>query len=207
MEAHRPVVVGLCSLLLLAACGTRGTDVSDAPMTKVAGLQALTDTQASRVWVRPDRDLSKYNRVLVRPVKLVFRDPDMRDIERSALRDIASYCREAVIEAIADRYDIAPYPTPETLILEPAITGLDKGGGLINAASIALAKISIDVGSIAMEAVLRDGATNAVLVVAQDRRQGRRILNAKGVIDSWADVKSACREWGQLFRDRLDEAR
>ena len=207
MGRHRKSVLAFISAALLTACGTRGTDVSDAPLTSVAGLQPLADTEASRVWVRPDRNLSKYNRVLVRPVKLVFRDPEMRDIEGSALRDIASYCRDAVLEAIADRYAIAPYPTPDTLILEPSITGLDKGGGLINAASIALAKISIDVGSIAMEAVLRDGATNTVLVVAQDRRQGRRILNAKGVLDSWADVKSACREWGQLFRDRLDQAR
>ena len=207
MHALCSSVLGLGLLVLLAACGTRGTGVSDAPLTSIAGLRPLTDTRVSRVWVHPGRDLSRYSRVLVRPIRLVFPDAQMRDVQGSALRDIASYCHGAVVDAIADRYAIAPYPSADTLILEPYITGLDKGGGLINAASIALAKISIDVGSIGMEAVLRDGATNTVLVVAQDRRQGRRVLNAKGVLDSWADVKSACREWGQLFRERLDASR
>jgi len=88
MHALYSSVLGLSLLMLLTACGMRGTSVPDAPLTSVAGLRPLTDTQVSRVWVHPGRDLSRYRRVLIRPIKLVFPDPQMRDVQGSALGSI-----------------------------------------------------------------------------------------------------------------------
>jgi len=197
------VLIGI--MLILVGC--KATPAP--PAGFIQNHEIMTEDDKSpfhRVWYNPNTDWEGYTRILVAPVNTyyltkadwwqsaAFAVDRQKDSQR-----IADYMWTKVCDSFDSdpdkRFRPAYLPGPRTLVLEIALVQLVPTKVWLNAAGMIFA-VTIDHGTVAMEARLRDGATGKVIATFADREHGKSSLvsvanltwysHAKYIIDDWA---------------------
>ena len=158
------------------------------------------------VWYDPDADWDGYTQVLVAPVNTRYLSKAdwwesvtfAADRHKDSYR-IANYMQTKVRDAFNSdpqrRFEPAESSGPRTLTLEMALVELVPTKVWLNAIGTIFA-VTVDHGSVAMEAKVRDGASGNVVATFADREHGKSSLvsvanltwysHAEHIIDDWA---------------------
>ena len=158
------------------------------------------------VWYDPDTDWDSYTQVLVAPVNTHYlsranwwENATFTADRRKDSHQIANYMQTKVRNAFNSdpqkRFEPAESPGPRTLTLEMALVELVPTKVWLNAVGTIFA-VTVDHGSVAMEAKVRDGASGNVIATFADREHGKSSLvsvanltwysHAEHIIDDWA---------------------
>jgi hypothetical protein len=170
----------------------------------------------------------EYNQIAILPVDTAYLEAEISGSRASDsakreyiedVREIARYLRGRFVMAL-ERYPDLPLKVveeagPKTFVLEVALVELDPTDPLVNTIGTAagvfvpgggLIKIA-GKGSIAIEALLRDGGSGAILAQFKDRRSDKlapftirdfqKYAHARGAIEDWA------REYAELVANPL----
>ncbi len=159
-----------------------------------------------RVWYDPNTNWEEYTRILVAPVNTYYltkadwwQSATFAADRRKDSQRIADYMWTKVCDSFNSdpdkRFKPTYLPGPRTLILEMALVQLVPTKVWLNAAGMVFA-VTIDQGTVAMEARVRDGATGNVIATFADREHGKSSLvsvanltwysHAEHIIDDWA---------------------
>jgi len=184
-------------MLILAGCKAAPAP----PAGFIQNHEIMTEDQKSpfhRVWYDTNVDWNDYERILVAPVNwwqsITFAVDRQKDSKQ-----IADYMWTRIWDAFDSdpdkRFKPAYTPGPQTLILEMALVELVPTKVWLNAVGTVFA-LSVDYGSVAMEARVRDGATGKIIATFADREHGKSSLisianltwysHARHIIDDWA---------------------
>ena len=208
------VAVVLCGCSAMKAKPAEGTGF--VPMKE---LSCESDYPFNKMWVKSGVDWDVYKTIYIKEVNTQYlmeatwwqANFRREDMERDT-RQIALYMREKLREAFRNDpkklYRVLDEPEPGSLTLELALTELVPSNPFLEAVSLAApygsgvvvqaaARESGAKATVAFEAKVADTDTDAVLVMAADREQGKvapinlRALTwygeANQIIDEWAD--------------------
>jgi hypothetical protein len=219
---HYGVLMALVAQLALAGCassGGSGRKLQVGEEKSFDGLLEVTNSKASKAWVRPGFDLSGYTQVRLVGAGIAFQPPNERSrssrlssdsypMSQVAQARLAGIVREAFEKELArsERFELTEEVGPDVLTV---------WGGLLDVVSfvppqrggrddIYLKRI----GEATLVIELRDSQSNATLMRIMDRRAVERMgggrMSSNPVTNS-GDVRRLASSWARLFRQRLDE--
>ena len=185
------------------------------------GLHRVDHTKMARVWVKPDLDLSKYNKIILHDVGISYRDvkPESRMKDQmSGATQFALTPKEkeklpkeahAVFQkemAKSKRYTVVATPGPDVLRLDGALIDVVS---FVPQDSVGMSTMHLrSIGEATLVLELHDSVTGEILVRAADRESGDH--GGMGVTlemrsQEWSEVKRVLHEWALIVRKRLDE--
>lgn len=203
----------------LSACGSTPT-IIDEPSTE-EGLQRVEVRNLDAVYMRPNADLAKYRRLLVRDVDISFSSGWERnqsgypwngaDSERIK-RELSELFAETVRRELQTEggYEIVNEPGPDVLEVRPRIIDL-----YINAPDVSrdqpgiVRQYTTSAGRMTLVAELRDSLTGEVLARAYDKREDMRSTQWEWTtsITNAQKARQAVAIWADTLRDALDSTR
>ncbi len=92
-------------LVALTACSPRSKTVSEdyATIADVSGLELDESQLPALVYIRPGwPSFAAYNRFIIDPVRIDYRDPNMKELEPEDSAQLEQRFRDAVIEELRD---------------------------------------------------------------------------------------------------------
>jgi len=171
-------------------------------------------------YVKPNVDLSKYDKMLVAPVSLWRKEKD------SALDSLSEENRQYLLESfnkalrdhLSKRWTIVEKPGRGVLEIRAAITEavgstvvMDQVTTIVPQTAILTTVVGVPLGkaaftgSAAAEIEIRDSRTRERLFAGVDKRVGRKHLS--GVFETWSHVVDSFGVWAEDIREKLDEYR
>ena len=205
-------------LVALTACAPRSKTVSEdyATIADISGLELDERQLPTLVYIRPEApSLAAYNRFIIDPVRIDYRDPDMKELQPEDSAQLEQRFREAVIEELREGgYEVGTRSQAGTMRISLTISGLKAwgGGGAANVGAMAGGAVYglpvifvLSVGEVTIEGVFRDALTNRIDAVAVDRSAGSRIFN-ESPWSTWSDVEATFDIWAKGIREAVDEA-
>ena len=213
-----PALVMLTVVVALTACapGSRPVAGGYTPIADISGLE-LDESQApALIYVRPRAaSFASYNRFIIDPVRIDYRDPTMAELEPEEVEQLQDRFRDAVIKELRDGgYKVGTRSEAGTIRISFTISNLKapRSGGAVNIGAMAAGTavglpmvFVLSVGEVTIEGVFRDALANRVDAVAVDRSAGSRVLN-KSPWSTWADVEATFDIWAKGIREAVDEA-
>ncbi len=221
---NKAFFVALAAVGIFAAGCTSTPQIQTGPDAEMShdGLTKVDKTIMDVVWVRPEADLSHYNKIIFEGVGVEYRPvtgpysgrPGTGSSSRSEYRlDDATKARfeEAISTAFlaelgkSKKYEIVDQPGPDVLRV---------WGGLLDVVSkvpptpMGRGEIFIDsVGEATLVLELRDSESHAILARAIDRRAAQ---SSSGMINSnrvtnMSEVRRLGGTWGSLLRNGLEK--
>lgn len=219
---HYGVVMALVAQLALIGCassGGSGRQLQVGDEKSFDGLLEVTNSKASKAWVRPGFDLSGYTRIKLEGAGIAFQPPNEQSrssratgesypMSQEAQARLARIMREAFERELArsTRFELTEDVGPEVLTV---------WGGLLDVVSFVPPQgVGRDniylrrVGEATLVIELRDSESSATLMRIMDRRAVERMgggsMKSNPVTNS-GDVRRLANTWARLFRQRLDE--
>ncbi len=215
------------SLLLLvtilalgaAACAPKPPVESSGYLGDYSEFQRRDDSSEALIYIKPDLELGRYNRVIIEPVAVALSaDAADRAVNPAELMALSGYLHDALMIAMRGAYPVVEEPGEDVLRLRVAITDVIPTKPVRNTvgtlfvparlASAAKRKITgtdLFVGEVAIEAEVVDSQTNERLMALVDRKAGDK-FGLKAGMTTWGHVTKAFREWAVAFRLRMDRA-
>jgi hypothetical protein len=217
--ARPPVLTIVLAAGLALACTTTapvlGTEES------FDGLRRVENARASAAWMRPDFDISSYDKVRLEGAGIEFRPvrgggtrqgrsgrgefPVSEQQEARLVEIVATAFREELSRS--ERFELVEEDGPDVLTLWGGLLDVVSfvppvrpGRGDIFLASVGEATLVIE---------LRDSLSHATLARIMDRRAASRSTSSvarSSSVTNWAEVRRLARQWATLLRTRLDEA-
>ncbi len=120
---------------------------------------------------------------------------------QAQLRSLAQYMRQAIIDAISDRYPVVTRPGPGVARVRVAITDFTAS---VPTSSVLYTLIEYGRGGAAMEAEVIDSRTGEQIGAVIESAHGDRVSLVAET--AWDDAIAVMDTWAQRFRARLDEA-
>ena len=152
-----------------------------------------------------DYDLSRYRKFIIDPVKVVYNDPDMKNLDEEKLKEIQEYFVEAIAKQLNEGgYEVVTAPSEGTMRVEIAIVDLRVPSAAYNAIMVVGSPIAATTGSITIEAAFRDAPSNRLDAVVVARRSGDSMSATPW--SNWADVQDSVDAWAEDLREALDAA-
>ena len=213
-NAARLTALGSALLLgvSLASAAPRSKDV--AAVTE-DGLHRMDGSPLATVWSKPGIDLRGYDKVLLQPVGIRFRevrDPGFRrDAEDFPLDDeqkrkLEETIWEALVEELgkSQRFTLTDQPGPGVLVARGALLDVVShvppqpiGRGATFVKSLGEATLVVE---------LRDSVTDELYARAVDRRAAEPAFPTRSnAVSNRAEVRRAVRRWAAVLRQQLDE--
>ncbi len=215
------------SLLLLvtilalgaAACAPKPPVESSGYLGDYSEFQRRDDSSEALIYIKPDLELGRYNRVIIEPVAVALSaDAADRAVNPAELMALSGYLHDALAIAMRGAYPVVEEPGEDVLRLRVAITDVIPTKPVRNTvgtlfvparlASAAKRKITgtdLFVGEVAIEAEVVDSQTGERLMALVDRKAGNK-FRLKGGTTTWGHVTKAFREWAVGFRTTMDRA-
>jgi hypothetical protein len=208
-------LAALGSALLLGVSLASAAPRSDvAPVTE-DGLHRIDGSPLAAAWSKPGIDLRGYDKILLQPVGIRFRevkDPGFRrDANDFPLDDEQKRKLEATIwETLADelgkskRFTLTDQPGPGVLVAHGALLDVVShvppdpiGRGATFVRSLGEATLVIE---------LRDSVSDELYARAVDRRAAEPIAPTRSTaVNNRAEVRRTVRRWAAVLREQLDE--
>jgi len=214
------IVILIITLGLLTSCATSTTPtVQQGPGAEVTydGLHRLNDTILDKVWLKPDIDLSQYDKLLVegagiqyRPLKRYSRksgDDGAFPLTEQQKEKLRQAVGEVMLEEISRTKNYSITDQPGRGVLKITL-------GLIDVVSrIPPERVSTrggiylsDLGSAVLVMELRDSRTNESLArVVDGTRVEPVVMQKSNPVTNINEVKRSARRWGSRIRTSLDE--
>jgi hypothetical protein len=210
---------GTIAIVLLAlGCATtkqaRNTKASPFLGDAASLLKPGNEGQALLVYIKPDVQWQKYQKVVIEPVTYwVGKDEDdsLKEPERKALTD---YCYAQLKKQFSKSYTVVDTPGPDTLTYSGALINAEKSWPVMTTVAsvipqaVALSTLKnvttgkpAGVGAVHGEVKVTDSLTGDQLLVASDKRVGG--MGWQGKTNKWEAVESSARYWAQQSVYRL----
>ena len=205
------------ALLVLAGCASQSQPTLDPGAAKsFDGLTAVSGTNASEVWVRPDFDLSGYNKLLVRSAGIQYRPVErnvggsqanlqfpMSATQKDGLQEIVGEEFRSALGRL-ERYEIVDQPGPDVLLLR---IGLMDVVSRVPSTPAGRADLYIDSpGEASLLIELADSESEATLLRVVDRQAaGRGRSYRVTAVSSANDVRRMAKNWAADLVDSLEE--
>jgi hypothetical protein len=210
------VFVGaVLATVAFTAVATPRIQVGPAAEVTDDGLHRVDGGTFDRAWVKPGFDLDGYDKILLQPIDMSFRevkDPGARrsvndfpidEKQRQALREMFE---EAFVAELgtSKRFALTSQPGPGVLEIRSALIDIVShvpeepiGRGATFLKSLGEATLVIE---------LRDAETQEILGRIADRRAAERTFPTRSnEVSNRADVRRATQQWANLLRRRLDD--
>jgi hypothetical protein len=207
----------LSCLSLLATVPALGAE--ELPAVSHDGLELRKGKVATVVYVRPDVDFSRYQRIAILEPAVAFRKDWKRDQERSGKRiaqekmdEIRAGLAAEFMKIFTDElqnkggYEIVTTGGDDVLVLRPAIIDLD-----ITAPDTMTAgrgyTLSESAGAMTLYLELFDSVTSQILARAIDRETSRGMgrIQWQNSVTNKAEADRILRRWASALRAALDE--
>lgn len=215
----RSRMVAMAACLLAAGCSTTKQARSVTPSEKgdaaILGdygalLQEGKDDQALLRYENPATNWSQYTKAIIEPVKFEKpEDASAGDLED--LQKLADASHGLLIQEMGQVLEIVKEPGPGTLKVESAIYNAQKKRAVmnfisgvmpigmgINAIAVAIRGKPLSVGELSGEMKVTDAATGQLVLVAVDRRVGRKYQSAE--FKSLGEAYDAIEYWAKRAR-------
>lgn len=179
-------------------------------------LQPGKEGQAAMVYINPNAQWSKYNKILLEPVE--FWDAANSSVSPSDQHMLTAYFYNALKETLQKHFTLVDQGGPGVLTLQVALTNVTGATPGLRSVSVVVPQVRIltgiaslatgsyaFVGSAEAEMKLIDSATGELLAAAIDKRAGGMALSS-AVQWKWGDAQNAMNYWAQKITNRLLEA-
>lgn len=194
------------------------------PQTTDSGLVRVDNAKVALAYVRPGTDWSKYRTILLEPLNIPIKVRDaapsgattrlgesyvLRDEDIAALQKAYG---ESMRKALSDggRYAFVTTAQPDTLIVAAQVIDI-KLAAPIEGSRIGYAgrgrTYSRGGGSIAIAAVLADGASGQVVGEAADRKYPADIWGINNSVTNLSQARTMFTSWGRALRNKLEASR
>jgi len=218
---HGVMMVLIAQLALLGCASTdsgrRKLEVGEEK--SFDGLVEVTNSKASKAWVRPDFDLSGYSRVRLEGAGIELRPVRNRSRSSRSTREgqpMSQAAQARLVEIMRNAFETELARSEHfELTDEVGPDVLTVWGGLLDVVSfIPPQRAGRDniflsrVGEATLVIELRDSETNATLMRIMDRQAVSRSMGdvrVSNVVTNSADARRLANRWARLFRERLDE--
>jgi len=168
------------------------------------------------IWVDQEFAPAAYSRFMVDPVELWLAADYDESIPLEDLQGLCRFFRDAVVKAMADRYEIVDAPGPGVARIQTAITDVQPTGPVSDVISAvipigivaswgkkAVTGKGIGVGEASIEAVINDSMTGKPLLMYQGRRVGHKYTEKKES-KKLGDPEMVLNEWAEAIRQYFD---
>ncbi len=203
----RTITSVLLLMFMLSACATKNVSVEGySPTVDVSELERDDSEAPSIIYTRPGAPaLGEFRRFIIDPVQVFYDDPRMEELSPEQIARMQQYLLDAMIRELRDAgYEVGTRSEPDTLRISFTLSGLRAGSAAPNVTA-AVVPIAVNVGSVTVEAVLRDSLSNRIEAVVLTRARGSRWLNPSPW-STWADVQQFFDSWARGFRESVDAA-
>jgi hypothetical protein len=172
---------------------------------------------AALVWVAPDADLGRYDKLWIDVTVWYGVGTGLHDIPAEDLQTLANHLYSAMVAELQQDYPLVRKPGERVLRVQIALTEAQGSDVVPNTISALmpirplsrLTKVatgtSAFVGSAGIEAKIVDSRSERLLAAVVDRREGTKSLD--GIDDTWSDVLAAFEFWARGLREALAELR
>ena len=202
--------------IVLSVCGPA---LADPPQQLSNGLERVQTNKVVLAYVRPGTDWTKYKTIflqkLVVPANARNAAPQGTTPEFgesylltagdvSQLQDTFSKSMRKVLGN--NGFTFVTTPQADTLIVKPEIVKIVLSAPIENTRQSYSGMgftVSRGGGTIEIEAVLADGATNNILAEVVDRKYGSDVWGLNNSVTNWAEARDAFDQWANDLSDRL----
>lgn len=174
------------------------------------------------VWVKPDIDLTGYDKLIIGEVRLAYkRKPDARRssmsganfaLDAGQIKALKDLLRETLTEQIeeSEAWTLATAAGPDVLLLEPGLIDL-----VVKTPTDAPPNATVYTTSTAEMTLLleiRDSTTEELLARVADRREARQPgagsqqLYWSNAVTNRSALRTMFKRWSRILMDRLDTA-
>ncbi len=186
------------TLLALPGCGS-SSPARTGFLSDYSRLQAVSDT--SYRYRGDPAQLAAYTSFIVDPVH-IHHHADSGAQPSQEMRDLATYFRGAIIQAISDGYPVVDAPGPGVARVRIALTDVKKSEWWMNIHP-GSKLTGAGTGEAAMEGEIVDSMTGEQLAALVESQRGSQFeLDTFSAHD---DARDAIDGWAARFRQRLDE--
>ncbi len=213
----RSIILALAIVSLAACTSTPTVQQGAGAEVTYDGLHRVNNTRLDKVWVKPDIDLSKYDKILLESAGIQYRHPDAKSrYDRNAdsfplSEKQKASLQQAISEVFANELKkIENYEFTE----EPGPGVLDVTIGLMNVTSkvpreMTSARSSTyiaDLGSATLILELRDSRTEESLArVIDSKRIEPVVARESNPVTNKMEVQRYARMWATRLVNSLDE--
>ncbi len=208
--------------IAIAGCAATQQSQSVEPSGFLADYSQLREgrgEQALLVYINPQANFARYDRVIVDPITIWTRPgAEIAAVPRDELQHLADYLHSALRTQLQLDFALVEHTQPRALRIRMAITEAQKSKVALDLASTVLppARLLSElknlstgtqafVGRVAIEAEILDAVSGERLIAAVDERAGSKRL--RGSTNAWSDVYSAFDYWAEVLRARLTAMR
>ncbi len=210
-------------ILTGAAVQAAKPKVETGPKAEVThdGLYRVDHTKLARVWVKPDLDLSKYNKIILHDAGIKYRDVKPESAMLAEARGDTQFAitpkeREKLAKEVyavfhkelakSKRYTITDTPGPDVLRIDGMLIDVVS---FVPPDSVGMRTLLLrSIGEATLVLELSDSVTSEALARAADRQsgdQGGMGVRLQMRSDEWGEVKRVLHEWALILRKGLDE--
>ena len=209
---RRSALSVVAGLLALAVAGCEGSTKKEVKVedykfvNDVSGLKRMPDEEGVIVYDREGVNFAAYDKFIMDPVKVVYNNEEMRNLDQEKLKEIQQYFVTSFTKKLEEGgYKVVKTPSEGTMQIEIAIVDLQVPSAAYNAVQVVGSPVAVTVGSITIEAAFRDASTKRLESVAVARRAGDRLTGTPW--SNWSDVEDSVDAWADEFREFMDTAR
>ncbi len=195
----------------------------DIPEFTHDGLQRVIDSRAALAYVKPDADLSAYDRFVILDCYVAFKKDWQKDYNRDQVslsgrvtdkdmerirNDMAELFRQVFVEELSenDGYEIVDEPAGNALLIRPAIIDLEASAPDTQSAGRSYTFVD-SAGAATLYIELYDSVSGEILARAIDRKADRShgTMQWANRASGRSDAKRILRTWAGWLRERMDE--
>lgn len=209
---RRSALSVVAGLLALAVAGCETTTKQEVKaedykfVNDVSGLKRMPDEEGVIVYDREGVDFAAYDKFIMDPVKVVYTNEEMRNLDQEKLKEIQEYFVTSFTKKLEEGgYEVVKTPSEGTMQIQIAIVDLQVPSAAYNAVQIVGSPVAVTVGSITIEAAFRDASTKRLESVAVAQRRGDRLSGTPW--SNWSDVQDSVDAWAEEFRGFMDSVR
>lgn len=176
--------------------------------------------EALLTYVNPNADFSKYNAIILDPIKVYAaqEDSSITKIKEENLQKLINYFDAAIRKNLEDNFKFVDAPGAGVMRFRIAITEAKSGsvpvdvvssivpyGLAANAVSSIVFDRNIGVGAISAEFEALDSQTNERLGAFVDALMGTKFTGRLNKFSKWRAARDAFDYWGERMKTRLIE--
>lgn len=213
----------LVAASLLSGCGTT-LQTREAPtpsgfLGDYSQLKPGSEGEAHLVYVNKNADLSRYNKILMDPVKVYAgKDSKIAKIPKEDLQKLVNYFGAALREQLKADYTLVNQPGQGVMRLQVALTEAGRSVVLLDILSSvtppgmavsSLKQIATGTpamtGSVGVECQALDSVSKERLFAAVDARAGQKYTGHLDKLNTWRAAQGSFDYWAERIATRLRE--
>lgn len=182
------------------------------------GLQLVPGAKVALAYVRPGTNWTKYKTILLKPLAI---PPNVRNaapngtvpefgesylIPDSDVAELQKDFSDSMHNVLGQAgFTFVTTPGANTLVVAPQVLRIQLSAPIQNSRENYAGGFTVSQGggSMTMEAVLADGATQDVIAEVADRQYGTNVWGLNNRVTNFAQARQAFDQWGRDLKDRL----